>query len=386
VYYGPGLSGKTTNLQVVHQKVPQNTRGKLISLATEADRTLYFDFLPINIGSINGFAAKFQLYTVPGQVYYNATRKLVLRGVDGVVFVADSQADKHDDNMESLSNLIENLQEYGYDVNELPIVIQYNKTDLPTALPKEELDEKLNERGWPSYTAAAVDGVGVFDTLKAIMKLVLEKAKKGGTGASAKPKVLQRDTAQPAPQAVSGSGESAMTAPAQSVAVPTAPQPEPAMAAVQEAGASGGVDTQPVDAVAQEQEQPDDTAPVRSHVAHVSHGQSSPRKGGLFGAPRSTGRVRHTSANVTGPTSVSGPVGHSQESTGRIETADTGPVSHGNSGTIQENNDTANVQHTESLSAATSQQAGFGHDPLEQTPPQSKQKKAGFFRRLFGRK
>ena len=181
VYYGPGLSGKTTNLQYVHQKVPQNTRGKLISLATEADRTLYFDFLPINIGSINGFAAKFQLYTVPGQVYYNATRKLVLRGVDGVVFVADAQAEKMDDNQESLENLKENLTEYGYDIDMLPIVIQYNKSDLPTALPQVELDAKLNTCGWPSFMAAAVKGVGVFDTLKMVMKLVLEKAKRGGT-------------------------------------------------------------------------------------------------------------------------------------------------------------------------------------------------------------
>lgn len=367
VYYGPGLSGKTTNLQVVHQKVPQNTRGKLISLATEADRTLYFDFLPINIGSINGFAAKFQLYTVPGQVYYNATRKLVLRGVDGVVFVADSQADKHDDNMESLSNLIENLQEYGYDVNELPIVIQYNKTDLPTALSKEELDAKLNENNWPSYTAAAVDGVGVFDTLKAIMKLVLEKAKKGGTGASAKPKVLKQETARPAQDATTP-----VTAP---VAVSAAPQPEPAMAATHQVGASGGVgaqsvDTQPVDAVAQAQV----ATPIGSGV---SRNQSSPAKGGLFGAPRSTGRVRHTSANVTNVNSAPGPVAHSQESTGRIETPDI----------IQENKeDTASVQHTESMSASTSQQGAFGHDPLEQAPPQLKQKKAGFFRRLFGRK
>jgi signal recognition particle receptor subunit beta len=134
VYYGPGLSGKTTNLQYVHAKVPQKTRGDLISLATEADRTLYFDFLPINIGSINGFAAKFQLYTVPGQVYYNATRKLVLRGTDGIVFVADSQADKMDDNIESLMNLEDNLKEYGYSIDEIPVVIQYNKRDLPGVL------------------------------------------------------------------------------------------------------------------------------------------------------------------------------------------------------------------------------------------------------------
>ncbi len=177
VFYGPGLSGKTTNLLYVHKKVPATTKGKMISLATEADRTLYFDFLPINIGKINGFSAKFQLYTVPGQVYYNATRKLVLRGVDGLVFVADSQADKMDENIESLTNLKENLAEYGYNISELPIVIQYNKRDLPGALPVAELEAKLNPYGWKHFEAEAVNGPGVFDTLKMIIKLVLEKAK-----------------------------------------------------------------------------------------------------------------------------------------------------------------------------------------------------------------
>lgn len=181
VYYGPGLSGKTTNLQYVHAKVPTGTRGKLISLATEADRTLYFDFLPINIGSINGFSAKFQLYTVPGQVYYNATRKLVLRGVDGIVFVADSQPDKMDENIESLMNLEDNLAEYGYAVTDVPIVIQYNKRDLPNVLTVEQLQEQLNKRGWPHFEASATIGNGVFDTLKLIIKLVLDKAKNTST-------------------------------------------------------------------------------------------------------------------------------------------------------------------------------------------------------------
>jgi len=182
VYYGPGLSGKTTNLQYVHDKVPDGTRGKLISLATEADRTLYFDFLPINIGTINGFQAKFQLYTVPGQVYYNATRKLVLRGVDGVVFVADSQPDKMDENIESLANLEENLVEYGYDINSIPFVIQYNKRDLPGVLPVEELEAKLNPRGWNCFEASATIGNGVFDTLKLVIKLVLEQTKSSSAG------------------------------------------------------------------------------------------------------------------------------------------------------------------------------------------------------------
>ncbi len=185
VYYGPGLSGKTTNLQYVHSKVPTSTRGDLISLATEADRTLYFDFLPINIGTINGFQAKFQLYTVPGQVYYNATRKLVLRGVDGVVYVADSQPDKMDENIESLANLVDNLQEYGYDINELPMVLQYNKRDLPGVLSVEEMNNRLNTRNLPHYEASATLGTGVFDTLKLIIKIVLEKAK--GTAVTNKP-------------------------------------------------------------------------------------------------------------------------------------------------------------------------------------------------------
>jgi hypothetical protein len=177
VYYGPGLSGKTTNLQYVHAKVPGNTRGNLISLATEADRTLYFDFLPINIGTINGFAAKFQLYTVPGQVYYNATRKLVLRGVDGVVFVADSQPDKMDENIDSLANLEDNLREYGYELKDMPFVIQYNKRDLPGVMSTAEMDAKLNPTGVPTFEGSATLGNGVFDTLKMIIKLVLDKAK-----------------------------------------------------------------------------------------------------------------------------------------------------------------------------------------------------------------
>ena len=181
VYYGPGLSGKTTNLQYVHAKVPNTTRGNLISLATEADRTLYFDFLPINIGTINGFAARFQLYTVPGQVYYNATRKLVLRGVDGIVFVADSQPDKMDENIESLMNLEENLREYGYNIEEVPVVIQYNKRDLPGVMSLDELHEKLNPRHWPHFEASAPNGTGVFDTLKMVIKLVLDKAKNSST-------------------------------------------------------------------------------------------------------------------------------------------------------------------------------------------------------------
>lgn len=182
VYYGPGLSGKTTNLQYVFSKVPKETRGELISLATDADRTLYFDFLPVNVGQIRGFDVKFQLYTVPGQVYYNATRKLVLRGVDGLVFVADSQLDKMDDNIESLKNLEENLTEYGYNIDDLAFVIQYNKRDLPNIAQIEQLQELLNPKGVPYYEAVATTGQGVFATLKAISKMVMDKAKNSGMG------------------------------------------------------------------------------------------------------------------------------------------------------------------------------------------------------------
>jgi signal recognition particle receptor subunit beta len=177
VFYGPGLSGKTTNLQYVHQKIPPQTRGELISLATDQDRTLYFDFLPVDIGRIHGFSIKFQLYTVPGQVYYNATRKLVLRGVDGLAFVADSQRSKMEENIESYQNLVENLEGYGYDIEKLPLVLQYNKRDLSDISSVDELESILNPKGLPHFEAVATQGIGVFDTLKCISKLVLDLAK-----------------------------------------------------------------------------------------------------------------------------------------------------------------------------------------------------------------
>jgi signal recognition particle receptor subunit beta len=195
VYYGPGLSGKTTNLQYVFKKVPAETRGELISLATDADRTLYFDFLPLNVGTIQGFATKFQLYTVPGQVYYNATRKLVLRGVDGIVFVADSQVEKLDENIESFQNLQDNLAEYGYDIDSIPTVIQYNKRDLPNAMSVEELEKALNKKGFPHFEAVAPTGEGVFKTLKMISKMVLEEIRKNKMGA---PNAIKPQPAKPA--------------------------------------------------------------------------------------------------------------------------------------------------------------------------------------------
>jgi signal recognition particle receptor subunit beta len=174
VYYGPGLSGKTTNLQVIHRKVPPEFKSDMVSLATETDRTLFFDFLPLDLGKIKGFSTKFQLYTVPGQVYYNATRKLVLRGVDGVVFVADSAPDKIQENLESFQNLEENLAEYGYKRESIPIIIQYNKRDLPNALSIEELQRHINKYNSPWSEAVANKGIGVFDSLKLIGKIVID--------------------------------------------------------------------------------------------------------------------------------------------------------------------------------------------------------------------
>jgi mutual gliding-motility protein MglA len=207
VYYGPGLGGKTTNLEHIYAKVKPETRGKLISLATETERTLFFDFLPVDLGTIRGFNTRFHLYTVPGQVYYNASRKLILKNVDGIVFVADSQLERTEANLESMQNLYDNMAEYGYDITRLPLVIQYNKRDLPNAAPVSELQAALNP-GWepaepskarispdpyhagqnlvsqlpsgewvecaPYFEAVAIAGDGVFDTLKAVSKMVLK--------------------------------------------------------------------------------------------------------------------------------------------------------------------------------------------------------------------
>jgi mutual gliding-motility protein MglA len=180
VYYGPGLCGKTTNLQYIFNKTNPETKGKLISLATETDRTLFFDFLPLQLGEIRGFKTRFHLYTVPGQVFYDASRRLILKNVDGVVFVADSQVERMEANLESLENLRTNLGEQGDDLNKVPFVIQYNKRDLPNAVSVEELRAQLNPRGVPDWQAVAPTGVGVFDTLKAVAKLVLTELKKGG--------------------------------------------------------------------------------------------------------------------------------------------------------------------------------------------------------------
>ena len=180
VYYGPGLCGKTTNLQYVYAKTNPEAKGKMISLATETERTLFFDFLPLSLGEIRGFKTRFHLYTVPGQVFYDASRKLILKGVDGVVFVADSQIERMEANLESVDNLRTNLAEQGYDLDKIPYVVQYNKRDLPNVAPLEELSGLINPRRVPEFQAVAPTGAGVFDTLKAVAKLVLTELKKGG--------------------------------------------------------------------------------------------------------------------------------------------------------------------------------------------------------------
>jgi signal recognition particle receptor subunit beta len=180
VYYGPGLCGKTTNLQYIYNKTNPEAKGKMISLATETERTLFFDFLPLALGEIRGFKTRFHLYTVPGQVFYDASRKLILKGVDGVVFVADSQIARMEANLESIENLRTNLAEQSYSLDQIPYVIQYNKRDMPSIAPVDELRTMLNPNGVPDFEAVAVSGQGVFETLKAIAKLVLTELKKSG--------------------------------------------------------------------------------------------------------------------------------------------------------------------------------------------------------------
>jgi signal recognition particle receptor subunit beta len=229
VFYGPGMSGKTTNLEIVHQKAPEQNKGELTSISTDGDRTLFFDFMPLDLGNVAGMRTKFQLYTVPGQVYYNSTRKLVLQGVDGVIFVADSDPEKMDENVESYANLIENLAEYGKDVRELPHVIQYNKRDLPNALPVEEIDQVLNKFGVPTFEAVAYTGEGVFPTLKTLAAMVLESIDKSDGRAPRR--------AAPAPPAAADAGPGPKSPTPQSAPRPQRQRPAARPAAPQGAGA-----------------------------------------------------------------------------------------------------------------------------------------------------
>jgi signal recognition particle receptor subunit beta len=178
VYYGPGLGGKTTNLQYIYNKTAPEAKGKMISLATEADRTLFFDFLPLDLGTIRGFTTRFHLYTVPGQVFYDASRKLILKGVDGVVFVADSQRERMEANIESIRNLEANLNEHGFDLRTIPYALQFNKRDLANAMAVDEMYRTLNYKREPTFEAVAPVGVGVFDTLKSVAKQILIELRK----------------------------------------------------------------------------------------------------------------------------------------------------------------------------------------------------------------
>lgn len=237
VYYGPGMSGKTTNLEIVHRKAPIANKGDLTSIATEGDRTLFFDFMPLDLGNIAGMRTKFQLYTVPGQVYYNSTRKLVLQGVDGIIFVADSQADKMDENLESLENLRNNLKEYGKNVDEIPMVIQYNKRDMPTALSIADIQAQLNPMGHPHYEAIATTGEGVFPTLKGLSAMVLENLSKEKRAAGAAPRrksaipaeIPAGAPAEAAPAAVSAPTPAAAAPAVTPAPAPAAPAPRPAV-------------------------------------------------------------------------------------------------------------------------------------------------------------
>jgi mutual gliding-motility protein MglA len=232
VYYGPGLCGKTTNLQWIHEKLPIKNKGKMLSLATETDRTLFFDFLPIELGSIRGMKTRIQLYTVPGQVFYNATRRMVLKGADCVVFVCDSQEAMLDANLESMENLRQNLEANEIDSGEIPMVLQYNKRDLPNALPVEVLNEKLNPRGLPFYEAVAVKGQGVEETLKGVTATVFRSLATKYGGASPSPAA----PAPPAPKPVA-----AAPAPVPAAVPQSAPQrPSPVAAAVAAPPAMGG--------------------------------------------------------------------------------------------------------------------------------------------------
>ncbi|HKN33785.1 MAG TPA: ADP-ribosylation factor-like protein [Terriglobales bacterium] len=180
VYYGAGLGGKTTNLQYIYQKTAEQQKGKMISLATETERTLFFDFLPLDLGSVRGFKTRMHLYTVPGQVFYDASRKLILRGVDGIVFVADSQEERMDANLEAMDNLMANLQEHGYNFEKIPYVLQLNKRDLPNVLPVDQLKNELQRKNEAVIESVAFQGVGVFETLKEIARQVLIELKQGG--------------------------------------------------------------------------------------------------------------------------------------------------------------------------------------------------------------
>jgi len=256
VYYGPGRSGKTTNLEQIHATSPKPCVGEMVSIATETDRTLFFDFLPLDIGKVAGMQVRFQLYTVPGQVYYNATRKLVLQGVDGVIFVADSQRSMMEENTESLLNLYDNLKENGYDADSIPVAFQWNKRDLPDILSTDELQRVLNPKGLPASEAVAFKGIGVIDTLKSIAGLVLDRLMKeyGGAAKDRQAAPGRPGTPAPAPPATTAPGQASPTgaAPPQAQrptssqpAAPPASGPQPAPFSPEVHRPAAAVPTQP---------------------------------------------------------------------------------------------------------------------------------------------
>ncbi|MFM8980680.1 MAG: GTP-binding protein [Planctomycetia bacterium] len=278
VYYGPGMSGKTTNLELVHGKVPESARGELTSIATTGERTLYFDYMPLDLGQIAGIRTKFQLYTVPGQVYYKSTRRLVLQGVDGVVFVADSNPAKMAENKESLADLEENLRDMGRSLKDVPIILQWNKRDMPDALPVAELERELNPHGFPTCEAIARTGEGVFATLKELSARVLEAVNKGGlAGAKARPAAAPAAaTTVKAPAPVAAPRPTlvaAPAAPAVAASVPAsapAPVAPPARVPMSTAAAASA---RPVPFFQEESQVGTAVAePAPAHVGHGGHG------------------------------------------------------------------------------------------------------------------
>lgn len=369
VFYGPGLSGKTTNLQYVHSKVPGNSRGDLISLATEADRTLYFDFLPINIGTVNGFQAKFQLYTVPGQVYYNATRKLVLRGVDGIVFVADSQPDKMDENIESLVNLEENLKEFGYDIDTIPMVIQYNKRDLPNVLTVEELEQQLNTKGRPHFEASATIGNGVFGTLKLIIKLVLDKAKASATSSKTRTVATAANPSQAEPKV-----ERVPVAPAVSPSAPASAGAEPV--------AVSASDTQPI-AISQVTAAVESVASVRN-VIPAPAVSVEPVAQPAVATPAAQAPSVETSPESSSPTE-SRPFPGSTKGEGAQRKLSSAAFSPSRQDELETSSLSRNVGPDEDqVPDNTLHRVGMMPRMAPPLKQQDREKKRGFFKRLFG--
>ncbi len=278
VYYGPGMSGKTTNLEVVHQRAPEVNRGELTSISTDGDRTLFFDYMPLELGTVAGMRTCFQLYTVPGQVYYNSTRKLVLQGVDGVIFIADSSPSMLDQNLESLRNLEENLNEYGKSLATLPHVIQWNKRDLPDAMAPEELERHLNHHSAPTFEGVANSGQGVFPTLKAlaasVLKGIMKETAGGKSGSASAPAAPAPTAAASAPVAPSAPMAPQFPTP-QAAPQPSAPAPAAQQQVAQQQVAAPAAQAQGTSPSGLMQQQPQPQRASRSATAtRPAHGRS----------------------------------------------------------------------------------------------------------------